>query len=50
MFVLYVWFEFFFPTKNQMTYLELQHNDVKAAKEEVQRLRIKMKTFERYLV
>lgn len=50
MFVLYVCFEFFFATKNQMTYLELQHNDAQAAKEEVRRLRIKMKTFERYLV
>ncbi|KAM7423202.1 hypothetical protein PAMA_010977 [Pampus argenteus] len=32
--------------RKQMTYLETQHNDVKAAKEEARRLRTKMKTFE----
>nr|CAA09084.1 TRAF interacting protein [Takifugu rubripes] len=32
--------------RTQMTYLESQHNDTRAAKEEVRRLRIKMKTFE----
>lgn len=32
-----------------MTYLEMQQNDVQAAKEEARRLRVKMKTFERYL-
>lgn len=49
-FVILFWFEFLFPTQTQMTYLESQHNDTRAAKEEVRRLRIKMKTFERYLV
>ncbi|XP_061584009.1 E3 ubiquitin-protein ligase TRAIP [Cololabis saira] len=32
--------------KKQMTYLETQQNDVQAAKDEVRRLRMKMKTFE----
>ncbi|KAM7402624.1 hypothetical protein PAMP_017847 [Pampus punctatissimus] len=32
--------------RKQMTYLETQHNDVQAAKEEARRLRTKMKTFE----
>ncbi|XP_039971409.1 E3 ubiquitin-protein ligase TRAIP [Xiphias gladius] len=32
--------------RKQMTYLETQQNEVQAAKEEVRRLRIKMKTFE----
>ncbi|KAM6927635.1 E3 ubiquitin-protein ligase TRAIP [Xenentodon cancila] len=32
--------------KKQMTYLETQQNDVQAAKDEVRRLRAKMKTFE----
>ncbi|XP_028260696.1 E3 ubiquitin-protein ligase TRAIP [Parambassis ranga] len=32
--------------RKQMTYLETQQNDVQAAKEEVRRLRTKMKTFE----
>lgn len=41
---------FFFSTKKQMTYLESQHNDSQAAREEARRLRVKMKTFERYLV
>lgn len=43
-------FFFFFSTKKQMTYLESQHNDSQAAREEARRLRVKMKTFERYLV
>lgn len=33
-----------------MTYLESQHNDAQAAREEAQRLRLKMKTFERCLL
>jgi len=33
-----------------MTYLETHQNEVQAAKEEVRRLRTKMKTFERYLL
>lgn len=32
-----------------MTYLESQHNDSLAAREEARKLRIKLKTFERYL-
>lgn len=32
-----------------MTYLETQQNEVQVAKNEVRRLKIKMKTFERYL-
>ncbi|XP_067444351.1 E3 ubiquitin-protein ligase TRAIP [Thunnus thynnus] len=32
--------------RKQMTYLETQHNDAQAAKEEARRLRTKMKTFE----
>lgn len=32
-----------------MAYLESQHNDAQAAREEARRLRVKMKTFERYL-
>uniref|UniRef100_UPI0037E77B5A E3 ubiquitin-protein ligase TRAIP n=1 Tax=Semicossyphus pulcher TaxID=241346 RepID=UPI0037E77B5A len=32
--------------RKQMTYLETQQNDIKAAKEEARRLRTKMKTFE----
>ena len=32
-----------------MTYLETQQNDVQAAKDEIRRLRTKMKTFERCL-
>lgn len=31
-----------------MTYLETQQNEVQAAKDEVRRLRTKIKTFERY--
>ncbi|XP_038552299.1 E3 ubiquitin-protein ligase TRAIP [Micropterus salmoides] len=32
--------------RQQMTYLEMQHNEAQAAKEEARRLRTKMKTFE----
>uniref|UniRef100_H3CPF3 TRAF-interacting protein n=1 Tax=Tetraodon nigroviridis TaxID=99883 RepID=H3CPF3_TETNG len=32
--------------RKQMTYLESQHNDAQAAREEARRLRVKMKTFE----
>ena len=35
--------------QKQMTYLETQQNDVQAAKDEARRLKVKMKTFERYL-
>lgn len=31
-----------------MSYLEIQQNDAKAAKEEARRLRTKMKTFQKY--
>lgn len=34
-------------SQKQMTYLETQQNEVQAAKDEVRRLRTKMKTFER---
>lgn len=47
---LFIFSLFFFSTKKQMTYLESQHNDAQAAREEARRLRLKIKTFERYVV
>lgn len=39
-----------YVSQKQMTYLETQQDDVQTVKEEVRRLKVKMKTFERYWV
>lgn len=38
-----------YVSQKQMMFLETQQNEVQTMKEEVRRLKVKMKTFERYL-
>lgn len=44
-----VWHALFYPLQKQMQYLESQQRENEAAKEEAKRLRVKMKTYERYV-
>lgn len=41
-------FLLYMNSQKQMNFLESQKNDGQAAKEEAKRLRVKMKTYERY--